>query len=117
MTSQEFINAIMGNVFQIVLTVITLVVTYYILPAIKSDLVPWLKEKRLYNIVKKAVMAAEKLAESGQLPKVDKKAYVEKFLISRGVVINAEVETFIEAAVKEMDGLIYTTLEEIKTSE
>ena len=117
MTSQDFVNAIMGNVFQIVLTVVTLVVTYYILPAIKSDLVPWLKEKRLYNIVKKGVMAAEKLAESGQLPKVDKKAYVLKFLMSRGIEITGEVETFIEAAVKELDEISSTIAEEIKTSE
>ncbi|MBQ7011930.1 MAG: hypothetical protein IJN63_09520 [Clostridia bacterium] len=71
---------------------VALVVAYY--------LVPWLKEKRLYSIVKKAVEAAEKLSER---EKLDKKEYVRRILASAGVHLCDAVDAVIEGCVLELD--------------
>ncbi len=76
-------------------TIIILVATRYI--------IPWLKEQRIYSTIKKFVRAAEKLAEAGELSKVEKKRYVETLLKKKGVTITAEIDAMIEAAVKELD--------------
>ena len=64
------------HLLETILGIISLVISYYVIPAIKNDLVPFLKEKRIYNLVEKFVNAVEKLAETGVLPKVDKKQKV-----------------------------------------
>ena len=62
--------------------------------------VPWLKEKNLYNTVVKMVRAAEKLNENNP---IDKKAWVIEALESKGIKVNKYVEALIESAVKELD--------------
>ena len=66
-------------------------------------LVPWLKEKRLLSIVRKAVEAAEKLSEHESF---DKKEYVRRVLRCAGVKLNETVEAMIEGCVLELDLLI-----------
>lgn len=63
-------------------------------------IVPWLKEKRLYGIVKKAVNATEKWAENHE---IDKKAFAISILKAGGVKVTPLVEAFIESAVEELD--------------
>lgn len=63
-------------------------------------LVPWLKEKRLYDTVVRLVRAAEKLAQNATL---DKKAYVVAALGDLGIKVTPTVEALIEAAVEELD--------------
>lgn len=106
-------DVILSNVFEIVATIISLVVAYYIIPCIKKDLIPWLKEKKLYSTVKRFVQAAEKLAESGVIEKVDKKSKVIELLENKGVVVDATVEAFIESCVKELDMVTSTIYDEI----
>ncbi len=74
---------------------VTLVIAYF--------LVPWLKEKRLMGIVRKAVEAAEKLSEHTEL---DKKEYVRRVLACAGIKLNETVEAMIEGCVLELDLLI-----------
>lgn len=62
--------------------------------------VPWLKEKNLYNTVEKMVWAAEKLNETNP---IDKKAWVIAALESKGITVNKYVEALIESAVQELD--------------
>ena len=62
--------------------------------------VPWLKEKRLYDTVTKMVAAAQKWNETHP---IDKKAWVIEQLRARGIAVNAYVDALIEAAVKELD--------------
>lgn len=111
------INALTTNVLEIILAVISIVVSYYIIPCIKDDLVPWLKENRIYNIVKKFVQAAEKLAESGVIEKCDKKQYVIDLLTGQGIEITAEIHSFIESCVKELDLITSTARDEIMKEE
>lgn len=111
---EMILNAVTENVFDIVIAVISIVVSVYLIPLIKTELKPWLEEKRVYNLVKKFVEAAEKLAESGVIEKVDKKAKVVELLESKGIVVNAEVDAFIESAVKQLDIITSTVVEEIK---
>ena len=106
-------NSILPNILEIVITVISLVVARYVVPCIKNDLIPWLKEKHLYNIVKNFVRAAEKLAESGVIEKCDKKAKVVELLNGKGVVVDATIDAFIESCVKELDIVASVTYEEI----
>lgn len=101
--TEMIINAVTENVLDIVVAIISIVVSVYLIPLIKNDLKPWLEEKRIYGLVQKFVEAAEKLAESGVIQKVDKKAKVIKLLESKGIVVTDQVEAFIESAVKQLD--------------
>lgn len=106
-------NAITTNILDIVIAVLSIVVSYYIIPCIKKDLVPWLKEKHLYHSVKNFVQAAEKLAEAGIIDKADKKQKVVELLEQNGVVVTDVVDAFIESCVKELDLIEKTVKEEI----
>ena len=64
---------------------------------------PWLKEQRVYFYIQKFVGAAEKLADTGAIPKVDKKSYVIEALSQKGIPLTRETLTLIEAAVEELD--------------
>lgn len=106
-------NAILPNILEIIGAIISLVCAYYVIPYIKEDLIPWLKEQRIYGIVKTFVQAVEKMAESGIIEKADKKQKVIELLARKGIVINATIEAFIESAVKELDIISSVVLEEI----
>lgn len=106
-------DTILPNILEIVLTIISLVVSYYVIPSIKSDLIPWLKEKRIYSIVKNFVQAVEKMAETGAIDKTTKKAKVIELLQSKGINVDSTVETLIESCVKELDILTSVVVEEI----
>jgi len=67
-------------------------ITYYLLP--------WLRDKRLYEVVRHAVQAAEKLGESLSL---DKKEYVCELLRSAGYTVTPYCESLIEGCVMELD--------------
>lgn len=110
-------NSILPNIFEIIITIISLIVARYVLPYIKSDLIPWLKEKRVYAIVKNFVQAVEKLAESGVIEKQAKKEKVIELLESKGIVVDATVDAFIESCVKELDIVIDTIHKEIVKTE
>ena len=94
-----------------------MVVSYYVIPCIKNDFIPWLKEKRLYSTVKKFVQAAEKLAESGAIKKVDKKAKVVELLQNKGIIIDTTTDAFIESCVKELDTVASVIYEGIMETE
>ena len=64
---------------------------------------PWLKKVGLYKLVQIGVMAAEKLAESGQIHKVDKNAKAKEILGLLGIKVTPVIDAMIEAAVKELD--------------
>lgn len=116
---ETFIESILSNIFEIIATAISLVVAYYVIPYIKTDLIPWLKDKKLYDTVKKFVNAAEKLAESGVIQKADKKAKVIELLEGRGIVVNETIEVFIESCVQELDMVDSVIIEaiEVETTE
>ena len=114
---ETLMESISSNILEIISTIISLVVAYYIIPYIKSDLIPWLKEKRLYGMVKNFVKAAEKLAESGAINKCDKKKTVIELLEGKGVKVDATVEAFIESCVKELDIVTSTIYEEVIEAE
>ena len=110
---EEIVDIVLSNILEIIATVLSLVVAYYVIPYIKSDLIPFLKEKHLYDTVKKFVQAAEKLAESGIIDKIDKKAYVIRLLEDNGVVVDDKTTAFIESCVKELDIVTSVVYEEI----
>ncbi len=86
---------IIATLAELALGAVSLIIAYF--------LVPWLKEKRLIGIVRKAVEAAEKLSEHQEL---DKKEYVRRVLACAGVKISDTVEAMIEGCVLELDLLI-----------
>lgn len=111
---QELITqTIIDNILDIIIAIITIVVSYYVIPCIKNDLVPWLEDKHLYHIVKTLVQAAEKLADSGVILKADKKQYVINLLNEQGIEVTDKVDSFIESCVKELDFVIDTAKDEI----
>ena len=111
------LNAIVSNALEIVIAVISIVVSYYVVPLIKTELKPWLEEKRVYNLIAKFVEAAEKLVETGVLPKADKKQWVIDLLKQNGVVVDEKIEAFLESAVKQLDLVIETVKDELKPEE
>ena len=114
---EEILNAILPNISEIIVTIISIVIARYVIPCIKEDLVPWLKEKRLHNIIKNFVQAVEKMAESGVIAKESKKQKVVELLEAKGIVITDTVDAFIESCVKELDLISSTIYEEIVESE
>lgn len=84
----EWIDTLVKIVFLVLGTVVTVYV------------VPWLKEKGLYDIVKRMVQGAEKWSESRD---IDKKEWVIERLEARGIKVNAYVEALIESACEELD--------------
>jgi hypothetical protein len=114
---ETIINAIMPNILEIVLTILSLVVAKYVIPYIKNDFIPWLKEKHIYSVVNKFVKAVEKLAETGAINKVDKKKKVIELLEGKGIAVDATVEAFIESCVKELDAVTSVVCEEIIEAE
>lgn len=79
-------------IVSIVFIILSTVVTVYV--------IPWLKEKRVYDTVVKMVSAAEKWAETNE---IDKKEWVIGRLEASGIKVNEYVDALIEAAVKELD--------------
>lgn len=77
---------------KIVFLVLSGVVTIYV--------VPWLKEKGLYDTVKRMVQGAEKWSENHE---IDKKEWVIGKLKARGIVVTEYVEALIESACEELD--------------
>lgn len=112
-TIKMIMDAILPNVLEIIITIISLLVARYVVPYIKNDMIPWLKEKRLHGIIKNFVQAAEKLAESGVIEKCDKKAKVIELLEKKGIVVDDVTEAFIEGCVKELDIITSTVYDEI----
>ena len=110
-------NAILPNILEIVGTIISLVFAYYVIPYIKKDLIPWLKEQRVYGIIRNFVQAVEKMAEAGVIEKADKKQKVIELLARNGIVVNATIDAFIESCVKELDMVSSVVLEEITKTE
>lgn len=110
---ETILNSILPNILEIVLTIISFVVSCYVIPYIKGDLIPSLKEKRIYNVVKNFVQAVEKMAEAGIIPKTDKKKKVVELLESKNISVNVEVEAVIESCVKELDIITSTIYKEI----
>ena len=114
---ETLLNLILQNMLEIVVAIISLVAARYIVPYIKNDLIPWLKEKRIYNIVKSFVQATEKMAESGAISKNDKKQKVIELLENRGIIIDETIDAFIESCVKELDIITSVIFDEIVTDE
>lgn len=110
-------SVLLNNIFEIIITIISLIVSYYVIPCIKNDLVPWLKEKHLYSTVKKFVQAVEKLAESGAIEKDEKKEMVIELLEMKGIKVNSIIDAFIESCVKELDIISSTVYETIIETE
>lgn len=112
------IEAILPNIFDIVVTIISLLIAYYVIPYIKNDFIPWLKEKRILGLAKNFVQAVEKMAEAGLIAKGEKKEKVIELLKSKGIVIDDVTDSFIESCVKELDIIASVIHEEIiKTEE
>jgi len=106
-------NTIAENVFEIIGSVISIVVAYYVIPAIKNDLIPWLRDKRIYSLIQRLVQAAEKMAEAGTIPRVDKKKTVIDWLKKQGIEVTDEIDAFIESAVKDLDIITGTLMDGI----
>lgn len=100
---ENVINVLVNNLIELVVAVAGAAFTALVIPWLKKTGLPWLKEKRLYSIVKKFVEAAEKQAEAGTIDKAAKKRFVVELLEANGITVTPEVDAFIEAAVKELD--------------
>lgn len=110
---EEILNSILPNILEIIITIVSIVIARYVIPCIKEDLVPWLKEKRLHNIIKSFVQAVEKMAESGAITKESKKQKVIELLEAKGIVVDETIDAFIEGCVKELDLISSTIYDEI----
>ena len=98
-----YYNDIILAVVRVVSCLISILVSAVVIPWLKNTVVPYLKDRHLYSMVCKFVMAAEKMADVGTIEKDTKKTFVLDMLRSRGVTITGEVEALIEAAVEELD--------------
>ena len=81
----EVVTIVVNNLLEIVFAVLGASFTALVIPWLKDTGLPWLKEKRLYSIVKKFVEAAEKQAEAGTIDKATKKRFVVELLEANGI--------------------------------
>lgn len=102
-TDDDLIQQILDTAMRLVALIVTAVVSYYIVPFLKSTVIPWLKEKHLYSIIVKFVQAAEKMGETGEIHKEEKKKFVIFMLHEKGIVVTPEIDALIESAVTELD--------------
>ena len=72
MNITEIATAILPSVMEIIGTIAMIM-------AAKIG-IPWLREQRIFSLVRKLVKGAEKAAEAGKIPKTDKHALVIKLL-------------------------------------
>lgn len=106
-------SELLSCVFKIILMALSIIVSTVVVPWLKNTAVPWMKEKRLYTICSRFVMAAEKMAESGEIEKYEKKDFVIAALENKGVAVTGEVISYIESAVKELDIAIHDSLKKM----
>ena len=88
-------SEVIGLAVKLIIAVAGVLVTTYV--------IPWLKEKKLYDTVKNAVQAAEKLARTDQIDGTTKKQYVINALDAHGITVDKYIELLIESAVEELD--------------
>lgn len=112
---EMILEVITANVLDIVVAVLSIVIGVYLIPLIKTELKPWLEEKRIYSLVQKFVEASEKLAETGVIEKIDKKAKVIELLQANGIEVTETIDAFIESCVKQLDLIGTVITEEIKS--
>ena len=105
----QIIPDIINIVIEAIFAILGLFFTGVAIPWLIKTGIPWLKDKRLYGIVTVLVKAAEKQREAGTLtiPKYD---YVVQMLEAKGIKVTAEVKAMIEAAVKELDIAVDSTI-------
>lgn len=106
-------SEVASSIVRLVCAGIGLVFSVVVIPWIKNTAIPWLVEKRVYNLVAKYVSAAEKLGESGAIDKSTKKDYVVRLLKSKGIEVTAEIEAFIESAVEALDIAIQNGISDV----
>lgn len=95
-------EAIITGLLKVVVAAISVIVTAVVVPWLNTTVIPYLKEKRLYNIVCRFVQAAEKMSAGGTLDKTAKRDYVVKLLTSKGIAVDDEISALIESAVEEL---------------
>lgn len=108
--AEAILTVILSNLFEVVASIISILVAQVVIPYISTELIPWLVEKRLYHIVSIGVQAAEKLAQSEPMSGLEKKYYVIKYLQKKGIKVTPEVETFIESVCQELDTIAQATV-------
>lgn len=99
-------NEVASLIVKLINAVLAVLLGEIALPWVKTQMIPWLRERRLERIVAVAVQAAEKLASSGQIDKKDKYDYVVGVLEHKHIAITPETRAFIESAVYELDNTI-----------
>lgn len=100
---EQLITIFVEHFIEIVFAIIGIAVSTY--------LVPWLKEKKLYDTVKISVNAAEKWAQTHQ---IDKRTWVEEQLTSAGIKITPLISAMIESAVSELDAMFEKSKKKLK---
>lgn len=105
----QIIPDIINIVIEAIFAIFGLFFTGVAVPWLIKTGIPWLKDKRLYGIVTVLVKAAEKQREAGALP-IPKYDYVVQMLEAKGIKVTAEVKAMIEAAVKELDIAVDSTI-------
>ena len=93
----------MADFFSQALTTITQLIVAGTGTALACYGIPLLKKLGIYGLVKIGVFAAEKLAESGKIQKIDKNTKAKEILSMLGIKESPLVDAMIEAACKELD--------------
>jgi len=112
---ETVITTLITSLVELIFAVALAAFTGIVIPWLVSTGIPWLKEKRLYNLASKFVAAAEKRANAGTLDKKYKKDYVIGQFEKKGITVTPELDAFIEAAVMELDIFTQETITQLGT--
>lgn len=96
------ITSLSGSIAEVIVLVLGIIITRYLVPFLKEKYTAT-KVKNTYELVKKAVEAAEKMfPESGTGE--TKRQYVIDFIKEKGInITDKDLDVFIESAVKILD--------------
>lgn len=109
---------VMYQILSLVLTIIGLIITYYVVPILRSKV----SDEKLSIVemwVNIAVAAAEQMQAAGLLPDGKKKKdYVLEFVRDKGITItDEELDALIEAAVYEINKAKYLLFKDLDMSD
>jgi LL-H family phage holin len=109
---------VMYQILSLVLTIIGLIITYYVIPILRSKV----SDEKLSIVemwVNIAVAAAEQMKVAGLLPDgQEKKEYVLQFIRDKGITItDEELDALIEAAVYEINKAKYLLFKDLDMSD
>lgn len=102
-TAAQIVSDFLDAALRLVLLAVTILFTKIVAPFLLHTVLPYFKDKALFQTIRIFVRAAEKKGETGAIDKSKKMFYVLGWLENLGIHPTEKEKQMIEAAVEELD--------------